>query len=134
MLASYAGANIFGIVLTMRVAQEGQFQTQKTAVAGLDGVEVMTLGQREEYTTVKGVLNGASVADVISQMATLRAAKRWGMNDLVDNFGNVWPYVILESWMQEEPIRYDGSGLYGYYVHYTARLFHPVLPGDFPDS
>lgn len=124
---TFAGAPIFGIALEMKPCQINPVAHQQTDYPGLDGVEEVRLGERGAWTTCRGLMWGPTPEAFAVMVQGMRGARNWGKQTLVDQFGQVWPLVRLESFELTGRVRWDPGGL-GYVQEYQARFFHAVIP------
>jgi len=98
--------------------------SQENAFFGVNGIESLDGGQRGRFTEVKGLLYGASAADLQFAEILFRSYNDGFAYVLVDSYGGTWPYVKLETFDPQPRIKQDVYG--SFYRAYTARLRHLI--------
>lgn len=121
-MPSYRGFNIFGRSVSM-VRATNPSVTQENHYFGVSGVESLAGGLQGRFTEVKGVLYGATAADLDAAEQLFESAIDGLAGVLVDNFGTTWLYVRLDVFQPQGRVLHDG---WGYYRPYVARFAHLV--------
>ena len=120
-MASYAGANIFGIGVRMRTAVNPR-DRQVNSYPGVNGLEVLDGGSRGLVTLVAGTLIGSDESGLGASEQFFLSYFDGSAYLLVDTLGRAWPSVRLESFRPAGRVRRgpDGTCL----REYTAEFLH----------
>jgi hypothetical protein len=125
-MATFNGDFIFGVSTEIQAAVINPRAQQKNGYPGQSGVESLDQGQRGAFTLVSGRLYGVDASTLSQLIQNFRAYHNGRAYTLVDQFGNSWPWVKLESFQPEGRIlRYpDGACS----QKYSARFEHLLIP------
>ncbi len=121
-MATFNGANIFGLKVSMQAGVINPPATQQNTYAGLNGTEELSMGLRGGYTLVSGCLAGASPSGLAAAEAVFRSYYDDRAYQLVDNLGVTWNWVKLESFQPAGKVYRDAYG--NCYRDYTAKFRH----------
>ena len=120
-MATYGGNNIFGSAVTMATSDNPRSK-QLNTFFGLNGVESLDGGARGRTTQVTGILSWDSAAGLAALESSFRKYNDGVARMLVDNLGNVWTNVRLDSFQPTGRIRATAQGLF--FRAYSARFLH----------
>jgi hypothetical protein len=121
---AFNGEAIFGFPVTMWT-EDPEREKQINAFIGINGVEVLDLGQRVRTTHVKGRVWADTQAGLGAAFLPLRLYKNGRAYTLFTTKGELWFNVQLHRLAEVERIFHDPyQGVF--YQNYTATLIHLV--------
>lgn len=97
---------------------------QQIAAPGVNGMASLDLGGRGKTTKVTGLLVGTTAADLNAAELLFDSYRDGAAYTLVDNFGNVFPFVKLLDYRPQGRVRRDGK--WGFNRPYEALFWHPL--------
>lgn len=120
-MASFGGANVFGIGVRMLTAVNPR-DRQVNAYPGVNGLEVLDGGSRGLVTLVSGTLIGSDETGLAAAEMFFLSFFDGSAYPLVDSMGRAWPSVRLERFRPADRVRRstDGTCL----RDYTAEFLH----------
>lgn len=119
------GNAVFGVGVKAPGPSFGEPRLQKGQYPGLLGTEVLTMGDNGAYSTVTGILCGATPGALASALTALRAFYDGAEHVLVDAQGESWPNCIMEAFEPANECGFDN--VFGFTRGYTCRFFHQTL-------
>src|SRR5215207_6501495 len=117
-MALYDGTNIFGFAVKMMMV-ENPTAEQLNAFFGLHGLQAIFGGLRGRTFTVDGVFFGVYVAALNASRALWFSYVDGIARDLVDQYGDTWPQVLVKPFQPANRVLYDARG---YYLPYRGVL------------
>lgn len=122
-MPSFNGVAIFGrsVVFESNPAPRAD---QQMAAPGVNGLASLDLGGRGKTTRVTGLLVGATAADLNAAELLMDSYRDGILYTLIDNFGNVSPYVKMLDFKPQGRVRRDAK--WGFNRTYEALLWHPL--------
>jgi hypothetical protein len=102
----------------------GERALQKNAFPGLSGLESLDMGGRGRITNVTGRFVCATVEDLNAAILIFESYKDGNAYVLRDQFGNNWPYVLLEEFTPTGELNNVFGG--GYTQQYSAKFEHLI--------
>ena len=120
-MPSYGGVNIFGTAVTMSTVDHPR-EKQINSFFGLSGLETLDGGSRGRFTEVGGLLYGSSAGSLASAESTFRSYDDGVARVLIDNLGEAWGNVVLQSFRPMGRVRQSPFGVY--FRAYKARFLH----------
>ncbi len=121
-MPTFNGVTIFGVTSKFQT-DAGIRVIQKNDYFGLNGIEGLDGGSREQRTVVTGVLFGADVDAWNAAVALFRSYNDGLAYMMVDSKGRTWPAVRLVSFDEGEFMPAVGLG---YCSIYTAVFEHMI--------
>jgi len=95
----YGGESIFGVCTSFVPSFEPTAE-QLNAFFGVNGVQAIHGGERGVTVLISGVFFGLTEGDVVNQEGLMLSYRDGIARTLVDNFGRVYPNVLLTSTYQ----------------------------------
>jgi hypothetical protein len=123
-LPLFNGQAIFGTAIRLRRGV-GERALQKNAFPGLSGLESLDMGGRGRVTNVTGRFKCATEEDLNAAILIFESYKDGNAYVLRDQFGNNWPYVLLEEFTPTGELNNIFS-IGGYTVQYSAKFEHLI--------
>jgi hypothetical protein len=120
-MPSYGGAPIFGFAVTMATG-DYELRRQENEFPGISGVESLTLGASGLFTEVDGTLAGSGSAGLAAAEGTFRSYKDGVARVLVDNYGESWGNVVLDTFQPQGRVKQDPGG--NFFRSYKSRFRH----------
>lgn len=121
-MPAYGGAAIFGTSVSMTTVDNPRRQ-QMNQFPGINGRESLDQGFDGRFTVVTGLLIAPDAATLNSLENLFRSYNDGYARTLVDNFGNSWDFVKLDSFEPEGKVRIAAGPGY-VFRPYTARFLH----------
>lgn len=124
-MATYGGANIFGLCLSCQETINPA-ATQVNSAFGVDGTHALYGGTRGRIFMIKGAFIGLSKAACFASEQQLKTYIDGQARTLVDNHGNVYPNVLFDGRYQADPRKpqpavYGGAYVWAYLYELEMR-------------
>jgi hypothetical protein len=123
-MPTFNGQNIFGTAVRVR-RNAAERAIQQNSYGGLSGVEALDMGSRGRVTTVTGRFICQDAATLNSAILLFESYVDGNSYDFVDQFGNVWPSVMLVEFnLTGELNQVFSTGAFT--VQYSSRFQHLI--------
>src|SRR5262245_22334244 len=111
MPAFDGNSTIFGFAVSI-VTSANPKAEQMNAYFGTNGVQSIFGGTRGRYSMVQGLLIGNSPAALSAAELLIDSYNDGIAYTFVDNFGNIWPNVILDTFAPQGRVMQSKDGFY----------------------
>ena len=118
-MSTYGGLNLFGSGPHRITVAPLAIAKKRTAYAGINGLESLTMGGRGRPIRVTGHLRAVSVAALNVILTAIEASILAGSATLIDNWGVNHINVELDSYFPRGPIQRVNGSLF--IQHYEVR-------------
>ena len=120
-MATYDGVNIFGSAVRIQHVPRPR-AAQTAAYFGVSGTQILDGGSRGRVFHIRGVLTGATIADLDAAEETFYACADGVARTLIDNRGRSWPNVVFKGEFLADP-RGVVAGGGGWALPYRAVFY-----------